>query len=153
MEVSMHTSSSEFIEIDALLAGVDLHMPLMHPQTSIEETPIYQSLASDCYRLSLDQLHPNPNMTTITTTTLLMQMSQEFTVARTDQQILGFDLLGGTPPSAFTTDYIFQQIDQDQQEEQGQGQGQRRRRPRREIRGRCCYTDQPLGEILEAISY
>ena len=107
MEENLHISRLEFIELETLLAQVDLPMLSMHQQTGIEETHIYQSLASDCYRPSLDQLELNRNMITMTTTTLPMQMSQSPTPDYTDQHILGFDLLGWTPSSAFTMDYIF----------------------------------------------
>ena len=103
---------------------------------------------SECYRPSMDDAI-DLNAPDIPFSTMQMQSPES-----TNRMMYGFDLFGGTPPSAFTAAYIdpstfgqhHHHEDQDQDQDQRQvqqpvdGQG----RPMREIRPRQCHTGCPL---------
>ena len=141
----------------------DYQTPPGYSQLRVQDTEMYRSyqeaaatviapqvdheipITSECYRPSMDTaLDLNaPNMSSTYTE---QQMQSPGTAYRA---MHGFDLFGGTPPSAFTAAHIdpsvfyqhHQQDDQDHHHQQpAHGQG----RPQREIRPRQCHTGCPL---------
>ena len=105
---SLSSSSAAFAdfqaELQACLHGPTIPASSTNQQARIEETVTYQTTTSDCYRPSLDQLDMNLNP--MMASSYPMQMPQSPIHNLPSQQILGFDLLGGTPPSAATAGYI-----------------------------------------------
>ena len=99
---------------------------------------------SECYRPSLDGVL-DLNAPEIPFSTMQM-VSPEYA----HRPMYGFDLFGGTPPSAFTAAHIDPTIvdqrhhDDDQDHHQQQQTGDAQGRPVREIRPRQCHTGCPL---------